>query len=497
MPGRPSRPALSCAALAAAALLIGATAAAAASPGARSAHDSFFPSLGNGGYDAGHYDVRLAYSPRGGRLKGRVAVDAVATQDLSSFSLDLRPRLRVLAVSVNGVRARARRPKAKLIITPAAPLADGTPFTATVRYRGRPQPAIDPDKALDGWIPTRDGAFVANEPQGVPTWMPSNASLTDKASYDFRITVPRPLKAIANGRLRGVRRRGDRTTWSWSESQPMAAYLATATIGRFRLFRSRIAGLPSWVAVDPRTGSQPPKAVRRTAGIIAFFARRYGPYPFDSLGAIVDRADVGYALETQTRPIYEAPPNASVHAHELAHQWFGDSVGFARWRDIWLAEGFAQWSMWLWRDHVGVQTIGSSFRHAHRVPASNHGYWNPPPGRPGAPKRLFDLAIYARGAMAVEAFRRKVGNADFYATLRAWLAQRRYGTGTVGAFTKLAERTSGRPLNRFFGEWLYKGGKPGTGGVRVRPDARASTSPGSRTGSSAARACGPPCERHR
>ena len=100
--------------------------------------------------------------------------------------------------------------------------------------------------------------------------------------------MPRELKAVSNGRLVAVGRRGKRRLWRWAESQPMAAYLVTVAIGRFRLFRSRVAGLPSIVAVDPEVAKRPSKGIDRTAGMLRLFGHRFGPYPFDSIGAIVD-----------------------------------------------------------------------------------------------------------------------------------------------------------------------------------------------------------------
>ena len=450
---------------AAAVLLFAAPPASAASPGASGSGDSFFPHLGNGGYDAAHYDVRLAYSPGRRVISGQVAITATATQDLSSFSLDMRRWLKLRDVSLNGAPATIRHQGAKLFVTPASAIPSGQAFTVTVSYRGRPKAVRDPDGRHEGWIETDDGALVAAEPQGAPSWLPCNADLADKATWDLRFVVPRELKAVSNGRLLEVRPLGGKPVprkrlFHWAESQPMAAYLATVAIGRFRFFRSRVAGLPSIVAVDPEVAQRPSKGIQRTAGMLALFSARFGRYPFDSIGAIVDSSKGFLALETQTRPIYSFPPKGGIHAHEIAHQWFGDAVGFARWQDIWLAEGFAQWSMWLWRDHVGQRSLGSSFRRAYSAPGFLDFYWRPPPGAVGTPRKLFAISVYERGAMAVEALRRELGNATFYALIRDWVAQHRYGTATVPDFIALAEQHAGRDLDPFFDLWLFQGAKP-------------------------------------
>jgi aminopeptidase N len=450
------------AALAAGAALLLAAPPALAAPGASGTGDSVYPHLGNGGYDVEHYDLDLAYAPKRSTISGRMTITATATQELSSFSLDMRHWLRARTVTVNGVAAATRQKGAKLNVTPPAAIANGAQFTVSIPYGGRPRPVDGSGGRREGWIPTRDGGMVASEPEGTPSWIPSNSSLTDKASWEMRFAVPKPLKAISNGLLLEVRRAGRKRVWRWAESQPMVPYLATVAIGRFRLHRSTVGGVPSIVAVDPTVARGVPKGIKRTAGILELFTSRFGPYPFDSIGAIVEDGPASFGLETQTRPIYDFAPPGGIHAHEIAHQYFGDSVGFGRWQDIWLAEGFAQWSMWLWRDFVGNQSLKSSFRRAYSVPDGNifGFYWRPAPGAILDPDKLFSISVYERGAMTVEALRREIGDDAFYATIRDWLESRRYGTGTVPDFIALAEAKAGRDLDAFFNLWLFQKAKP-------------------------------------
>ena len=432
-------------------------AAGAAAQGAPGVGDPFFPTAGNGGYDVGHYSLELRYRPQRRRLRGLATVTATATQALSRFNLDLR-RLRVSRLRIDGTEAGFRAHAGELIITPQAPLAAGERFTVTVGYRGRPRPVREADGLRTGWLTTPDGAFVLSEPRGAPSWFPCNDHPIDKATYRLRVTVPRGLKAVANGTLEKRRHGARGTTFVWSESSPMATYLATVAIGRFELRRSVAGGVPSWVAVD--SGHRGEGALRKTGAILDRFASAFGPYPFESTGAILDRVpDLGVALETQSRPLYLQPPHEAIVVHELAHQWFGDSVSLERWRDIWLNEGFATWAQWLWLEQTGGPSAEQVFQSLYEIPASEDGFWNPPPGDP-RPAELFALSVYIRGGMTLQALRGRVGDDAFFRILRRWAAEHAYGNASTEDFIALAESEAGIDLEGFFSAWLYEQGKP-------------------------------------
>ncbi len=422
--------------------------------------EPFFPRSGNRGYDVSHYDVALDYRPDSGQLRATARIEAVASERLRRFSLDL-DGLRVSAASVDGEAAGIARGRGKLKLTPARPLARGEAFTAVVHYHGRPRKVIDPDGSEEGWIRTDDGAFGVGEPVGTAAWIPCDNTLRDKASFSFEVTVPSGLKGVANGRLLAVHRGGGRTSFDWSETEPMDPYLAVVDIGRGRLEHGRADGLPTWTLIDPRLAADSRLVVETLPRVIRFESRAFGPYPFDAAGSIVDAAPkVGYALETQTRPIYAYVPDVTTLVHETAHQWFGDSVGLERWPNIWLNEGFATWTQWYYAEHHRGRSARQIFRQLHRVPASDSRFWEPPSAHPGTPKNLFGTSTYVRGAMALEAFRLEVGTADMLKTLRLWTAEHRYGSADIGEFIALAERVSGRDLGPLFQRWLYKRGKP-------------------------------------
>jgi aminopeptidase N len=428
-------------------------------PGSPGLGDPFFPLAGNGGYDVAHYGLRLGYDPATRHLDGTVTILARATQNLSRFDLDLRG-FEISRLLVNGRAASFTRRGQELVITPKRGIRAGRLFTVVVRYAGTPAVVTDPDESIEGWVPTDDGAFVVGEPQGSPAWYPVNDNPRDKATFTFVVTVPAGITAMANGVLTSRSTRAGRTTFVWRERFPMAPYLATSTLGRFDLTQFRLRnGLPVYIAVDPTLPAMP--VLKKLPDIVAFYSSIYGPYPFDAVGAIVDDAkEVGYALETQTKPVFDSPPDEATLAHELSHMWYGDSVTLRQWPDIWLHEGFATWSEWIWSEHRGERSAHDIFQELYATPASDTEFWTPPPGDPGSAPNLFDGTIYDRGGMTLQALREKLGDRVFFRIMRDWARQHRYGNATTRQFIALAERDSGRSLRHFFDVWLFQPRKP-------------------------------------
>ena len=440
-------------------LTAGTATAAAFTPGSAGLGDPFFPLAGNGGYDVTNYSLQLDYDPATDVLAGQAVVTAQATQDLSQFDLDLRG-FDISRLTVDGSAASFTRDGQELVITPAAGIPSGATFRVAVDYRGVPEVITDPDNSIEGWIPTDDGAFVVNEPQGSPGWYPCNDNPRDKATFDFAVTVPEGLTALANGVLVSSTTRAGRTTWVWQEDDPMSTYLATSTLGRFDLTQSTLSnGLPVYVAVDPQLAKG--QVLKKLPEAVELYTSLYGPYPFNSVGAIVDSAKfVGYSLETQTKPNFPYVPDEATLVHEISHMWFGDSVTLTEWPDIWLHEGFATWSEWIWSERQGNKSAAQWFKQLYNTPAHDSAFWNPPPAIPGTPVFLFNGTIYYRGGMTLQALREKVGDFTFLRILRDWATENRHGNVTTAQFVALAERDSGQQLDRFFDAWLYQVGKP-------------------------------------
>ncbi|WP_051167547.1 M1 family metallopeptidase [Actinoplanes sp. N902-109] len=660
-------------------------------PGAAGIGDPYFPLAGNGGYDVGHYGLDITYIPRTGVLAGVATISARATANLSAFNLDF-DGLTLRALSVDGRPAAWTRSGGELTVTPARGLRSGHGFTVVARYDGVPQVIDDPNLGASGVFRTDDGMVIVGQPEVASTWFPVNDHPRDKAGYTVRITAPKGLQAISNGVLRRTSTRGAWTTTTWEAREPMASYLATATVGEYRVSAYRKKGLRYWDAIDPklsapqatpRTGTRmaisgigeptykrltrtvavpatggslsfwvdrdtetfwdfflveartaggtdwttlpdvnghtsadpgavcfyapqlhpfllhyvtpdgenctprgstgtwsaatgasdgyeqwtvdlsgyagrtadisltavaddvvtrtgavvddvvsstgegstsfegsldgwvagpapegsapnpvswiagttadlPPTvgefaaaALAREPEILDFLSATFGPYPFSVAGGIVDSsAAFGFALETQTRPVYAqafftGPQSEGVVVHELAHQWYGDSLAVGRWQDIWLNEGFASYAEWLWAEHEGRGSVQQSFDAMYDVFNQVPELWQLPIGDPG-PTHLFDAPVYQRGAMTLHALRLAVGDAVFFRILRTWAATRAGGTVTTPEFVALAERISGKQLHELFDAWLFAPVAPAVPTIVQAPTAlvgRATVSP--------------------
>jgi aminopeptidase N len=430
--------------------------------GAEGIGDPYFPDDGNGGIDVQHYDVRDSYSFGSGRLAGRTRLDVRATQDLSRFDLDFL--LPVRSVTVDGRRADFQlRGDHELRITPDTALASGSQFRVSVTYAG--VPAGVRSHGRSNWLADDNEVVAMNEPHMATWWFPANDHPRDKASFDIRVTVPRHEDVIANGILVSKHERHGRTTAHWRATQPMATYLAFFAAGSFAVSRGRCLGVPNIFALSRDAGQNAPtKAARelgrQTCQIVTQLSGVLGPYPFASMGGLATSLPVSFSLENQTRPTYPyLGIQPGLMTHELAHQWFGDLVSVAAWRDIWLNEGFANFIQDYSIELQGGRTMPQWLDQTYESLVDDKDFWELAIDDPG-PQRLFDGAVYTRGEMAVQALRQRIGDAAFFGLLRAWLAQHAYGNGSVADFEALATTLSGQDLTAFFDAWLHAGVVP-------------------------------------
>ena len=423
-------------------------------PGADSLGDPYYPQMGNGGYDALHYTIDLTVDVANNKISGSSTLDAQATEALSSFNLDLHG-LDVSAVTVNTASAGFSRQKDELTITPASALSNGEKFIVLVSYSGTPQPVEDasvPGEPV-GWF-ANAGVYVVSESDGAMGWYPVNNHPLDKATYTFRITAPKQYVVAANGLLKSEVVNGEMKTSVWEEIHPMASYLATLIIGEYKLeTQSGPNGLPIHNYFPPNAGQDITGSFSRTSEMISYYSQVFGPYPFESYGGVVVPLELGFALEDQTLSIFgnDMVDELTV-AHELSHQWFGDSVSLKSWKDIWLNEGFATYAESLWVEHTQGKAAGDQYMRKIYEDAKAKNM--PAPEDPSV-GNLFDSSVYMRGGCVLYALRLKLGDEVFFKILREYYSRYQYGNASTEDFIAVAETVSGQNLKSFFNDWLF------------------------------------------
>ncbi|WP_424531396.1 M1 family metallopeptidase [Sphaerisporangium viridialbum] len=420
-----------------------------------SSRHSYFPERGNDGYWVEHYDLSLDYRVGANRLRATATLSAFATRALSSFTLDL-DALRVTGVFVDGAPARFSHSGGKLRVTPARTLHEGTLFVAEIRYGGNPRPVPSRWGGL-GWEQLTDGVIVASQPTGAPSWFPCNDQPGDKATYRFSVTTASPYEVVANGRLTARRRAASTTTWVYEQAEPMATYLASVQIGRYQA--TEVPGpVPQRLLYPARLASRVSHDFARQERMTALFTECFGPYPFPSYTVVVVDDEMEIPVEAQGMSIFGRNHvdgrrgEERLVAHELAHQWFGNSLTLECWREIWLHEGFAAYAEWLWSEASGDETADALAERWHRRLARLPQDFTL--ADPGA-RRLFDDRVYKRGALTVHALRRALGDDVFFALLREWTATYQHGAVTTDRFVRLASRFAPGSLDEFFASWLY------------------------------------------
>jgi aminopeptidase N len=432
------------------------------SAGAASAGDNYLPGHGNGGYRVERYELDLKYRLTTNRLSGTATIRARSTQLLERFSLDL-VHLRVSKVRIDGHRGtRFEQTQRKVIITPAAGIPADTDFAVTLEYAGAPAPSSSRWGTV-GWEELDDGVIVAAQPSGAPTWFPCNDAVADKAGYDIRISTDQNYSVVCNGRLVDHSVSSGQGHWHYVQTQPTATYLATVQIGRYTLGAQMLDGVQGVLAYPRPIESRVETDFEPVGRMMALFQDRFGPYPFDGYTVVVTPDALEIPLEAQGLAIFGSNHADGFHgsdrliAHELAHQWFGNSVGLAHWKDIWLNEGFACYSEWIWSEHSGGTSADALARQHHRGVASQpHDIVVGDPG----PTLMFDDRIYKRGALTLHALRRTIGDAAFFRLLREWTSTHGGGTATTDDFRRLAAGYSAESLDALFDKWLFAAALP-------------------------------------
>jgi aminopeptidase N len=361
----------------------------------------------------------------------------------------------VSKVLVAGKPARWTHRGGKLRVRVGRTLSAESQFDVEVHYAGKPVPVRTKHWGEVGWDELTDGVIVASQPVGAPSWFPCDDEVGEKAGYRIAVTVPDGYTVLANGSSAEQSRSGRSTTWTFDEPAPMSAYLATVQIGHYAV----VELAPGQRAAVTRSKL---RAFRhdfaRQPQMMTLFTELFGPYPFQAYSVVVTEDDLEVPIEAQGLSIFGANHVDGKRgferlvAHELAHQWFGNSVGLAAWHDIWLNEGFAAYAEWLWAERSGGPKASALAADARRRLADE-----PQDliiGDPSA-KDMFDDRVYKRGALTLHAVRTAMGNDAFFPMLREWTATYRHATATTADFQKLAQRHCDTDLAPLLDSWLF------------------------------------------
>ncbi len=313
--------------------------------------DPLFPELGAPGVDVLAYDVVLDVDVDGGSFDADVGIHIAVAPNLDQLALDAQG-FDVDSVLIDDVAATFEQTADELIIDLPSTRADE--IAVTVAYSSAPDGQVSPVGLPVGWFPTEGGSYVLNEPDGARTWLPSNDHPSDKATWRFEVTAPGAAAVSANGAL--IQRGGGDAAWIWASDDPMSTYLVHLVIGDYELVDGGTVQLASGGEV-PITHLVPAGTTAtyeaffdQTESQLDFFEQYFGPYPLNEYGLAFIDSPSGLAMETQGRSLFSADDFASgtvgflqhlLLAHELAHQWFGNTVSPASWSDIWLNESFA------------------------------------------------------------------------------------------------------------------------------------------------------------
>jgi aminopeptidase N len=412
----------------------------------------------------------------------------------STLTLDARPSITVSTVAVNGEPARFSHENAKLTITLPKPALPGTPIDVRVDYT-----ATEPSKDGLGlnWFKGRpsSGSRAELAPQihsqgqaaGSSFWFPCHDFPNERLTTEVLVTVEDGFETLSNGRLLGKKPAPPgkdakpRTTWHWLQDKAHPNYLVTLVVGKFDVVEvggpnTKRPGLEMPVYGPPGSAAGLRSVFANVPAMVAFFEEKFDePYPWDKYAhAVVRNFRWGGMENTSATTLAEfaGSGNTGTHddllAHELAHQWFGDLVTCNAWEHLWLNEGWATFSEYLWAEHVGGPDAYQRKMLGSLGPQRATNRATAPADAPMVSNRYADPDdtftktddVYAKGGLVLHMLRQRLGDEVFWKGARLYLDRYKLKTVQTDDFRRTLEEVSGQSLERFFDQWTRRPGIP-------------------------------------
>lgn len=443
-----------------------------------------------GTYDTGidvlHYDIELALSDDADWIRGRAAIRLRAGRDsVREATLDFTG-LAIEEVVVDGGGVRTTTEDGRLRVPFGRVLNEGDEAVVTIAYRGAPD---------DGFILRRNvegtpSAFVDNWPNRTRFWLPSVDHPSDKATARFTIHAPAAWEVVANGRLVGQPyptppgtpgpESGPMRTWIYATEVPHPTYtlvvgatelvvtsLGTSACGRAPASPRLDGCVETTTWLYPGSVEAAAPSFERAPEMVDFFADVVGPFPYEKMAHVQSATRFG-GMENSSAIFYSEQALASGRdveetvSHEIAHQWFGDSVTPQDWSHLWLSEGFATYFGMVFFEYAeGIPDFRRRMAEAAGrylsspdtlLPVVNHEERN-----------LFNLLnrnSYQKGGWVLHMLRAEVGDEVFFEGIQDYYRQYRHSTATTDDLKGVMERAAGRDLGWFFDQWLLQPGYP-------------------------------------